>query len=107
MRFKASNRRRAITGRVGLAQAQFGDDDHVIADVGRWGHRVREREEAGCLLGCCRGPCWAAAGLALAGSAVMAPFPSFFLFLFPFLFLFSEKQITFEIIVQIGLNQFE
>ena len=25
---------------------------------------AREREErAGCLLGCCRGPCWAAAGL--------------------------------------------
>ena len=106
MRFKASNRRRAITGHVGLAQAQFGDDDHVIVDAGRWGHRVREREEAGCLLGCCRGPCWAAAGLALAGSAVMAL--SFFLFPFSFSnFLFSEKQIAFEILVQMDSNQFE
>ena len=37
-------------------------------------HRSAREERERPVVGCCRGPCWAAAGLALAGSAVMAPF---------------------------------
>ena len=54
-----------------------------------------------------RGRCRAAAGLDWAGSAEVALSYFFLKTFLIFYFLFSEIHITFEIIVQIGSNQFE